>query len=64
MELDCEARLLQGRRGEAKKLKGPLSAFLLYYQLNMRQLMEENANTRGSELVKIASSQWSELPEP
>lgn len=55
---------LQGRRKEAKKLKGPLSAFLLYYQLNMRQLMEENANTRGSELVKIASSQWSQLPEP
>ena len=55
---------LQARRREAKRLKGPLSAFLLYYQLNMRQLMEENANTRGSELVKIASSQWSQLPEP
>ena len=61
--MDCEARLVQGRKKEVKKLKGPLSAFLLYYQLNIKELMEENANARGSELVKIASSHWSELSE-
>lgn len=56
--MECEAKLIQGRKKEGNKLKGPLSAFLLYYQLNIKELMEENANARGSELVKIASAHW------
>lgn len=57
--MECEAKLIKGKKKEGKKLRGPLSAFLLYYQLNIKELMEENTNARGSELVKIASSHWS-----
>lgn len=43
---------------------GTLSAFLLYYQKNVKALMKNQTKTlHGSELVKLASAKWAEMKD-
>ena len=43
---------------------GTLSAFLLYYQKNVKTLMKNQTKTlHGSELVKLASAKWAEMKD-
>jgi hypothetical protein len=44
-----------------KKEKTPVNAFLIYYQESLKELKATHSKVLGSELVKIASSKWSEL---
>lgn len=43
--------------------KNPVNAFLIYYQETLKDLKSTHSKVLGSELVKIASSKWSELNE-
>jgi hypothetical protein len=43
--------------------KGPVSSFFLYYKYVAKDLMDKNKSVPGSQLVKIASSNWKNLTQ-